>query len=562
MNRTVVLSALVLGVGCGQTGAGSDPSLFGDITHGSRTNHALAPTHQLLVAGTQTCCITTDGAKQALYLTSPSDMGGDLHLVDAASKADVKVASAILPGSYTFSPDGKTVLYMTLNPPPTGLPPGSMPPQRFALHTRDVSSGTDTVVIADGLQPAPLSQQSFFTPSGKFFVVGSLAKNALATPDLVAIDLTTGQVVLKLGNGAFVYQEIVTKQDVMVFENTTPGAGPGAPPVEGLFTLPLARAGTDKPVLLGTHIAQFALSQDEQRVVYVTSAGTLNSSALDGTQQQQLATRVLAFATGGMGHGTVAFLAADGGVHLLNGTSEVARTPAGAASIQSPLLLDPAGTHVLFFTALDFENGRGNMLALDVASGRTTPLMTKGSLRDVHFANGRLIDLDNVNDTGTAGDAVSIALDGSGSFAVSANDTAGALLVSAPMTGTPTVVGLVGATTDAMFTPVDRSDPTTGALAFAGSDRSAARTIDPAVHRSTFEFSDAADTLVYVAGAKEDMTAQNFVGALSLLDVTTAGTQPVDAGLTGVSELGPAVGRSLIVNVASGNAPGIYLVTF
>ena len=43
---------------------------------------------------------------------------------------------------------------------------------------------TSKVVIADGLDDPPLDQQSFYTPTGNYFIVGARAAGVMSTPDL------------------------------------------------------------------------------------------------------------------------------------------------------------------------------------------------------------------------------------------------------------------------------------------------------------------------------------------------------------------------------------------
>jgi hypothetical protein len=121
MRNLLMLGALVLPfvVGCkptdmnehtanGPRGPGS--SADGGVAAPDLALVSLAPRASHVGADGATCCMVTHGADAVLYLVNATSGTGELHVATAAG--DARVATGVAPGSYSFSPDGQTILYL------------------------------------------------------------------------------------------------------------------------------------------------------------------------------------------------------------------------------------------------------------------------------------------------------------------------------------------------------------------------------------------------------------------------------------------------------------------
>jgi hypothetical protein len=551
-----LLVALVA-TGCGAPSA-SEPAPRRASDH---ARHAVAPSARLLTAlGQATCCMVAHGAEQALYLADIMADKGTLHLIDSASATDTVIAQAVAPGQYSFSPNGHVVLYLVASTDPP-VPRNRAP---LALHVRNLATGVNTTPVTNGIAVGPLADAVSFSPSGRYAVVLAHVPVRQSSPDLLVFDLTTQAQVLHIPQGAGAYPTAITRDDTLVFENTV--LATGAPPIETLFTIPLAQAAggatptPTTPITIDQHVAVFALAADHERILYNTTARGLFAVTLDGQQRSQLASDSIGFVGAPAGHDRVAYLAVDGSVHVLDGKRELVRSPAGAAGLQSSLLFGPQGEHVLFFGATDFDNDRGTLFALPaVAGAQPKQLEALASMSDVHFVADRVVDITAVDDAGKTGELVAVGFDGSNAQDLAQTVALGSLSV-AHAAGKVTVIGLSQPHEDTMFEPIDGSPSMVGGLQVA-TMAEGARTLDAAVRAGSIEVSDQEDTLLYVAGASENMAAKTWVGTLTAVDLVADAAAPA-AALQGVAEIGPAQGRALLVDAPAAANPGIYLVTY
>jgi hypothetical protein len=86
--------------------------------------------------------------------------------------------------------------------------------------------------------------------------------------------------------------------------------------------------------------------------------------------------------------------------------------------------------------------------------------------------------------------------------------------------------------------------------------------IDPMTRVGQFQLSDDLQTLVYVGGSTLDPLFDNYVGGLSFVPTATPTMKLAAPILTGVSEVGSVVKKSLFVNAPKAPQPGVYFVSF
>ena len=102
---------------------------------------------------------------------------------------------------------------------------------------------------------------------------------------------------------------------------------------------------------------------------------------------------------------------------------------------------------------------------------------------------------------------------------------------------------------------------TVGALALTSNGGGGDTAVDPSVRIGQFAVGDDQKSLVFIGGVAFDTASGNYVGSLYQADVATP-TIKSAALLTGVSEMGPVVSRSLFVNAPKASTPGVYFVKF
>lgn len=573
------LAALIL-IGCGSSGgapvdAGADFAIGPQVTHvGPKAT---------------TCCMVTNGAAQALYLANPvpsmpvhgrdQPANGELHLSDPFG-VDITLAQNVPAFGYAFSPDGRWALYLTRTKT-----------QRYALELAALEGPelrTPSTVTAepDGMANARLFDQAFFTPSGRYLVLGVLPKGVQVSADLHVVEMGGGRDVFSLPNGAFDYLEQVTLDDTMVYANSTASTVPGVPSVEGLYMIHLAAAGHVTPALVDTHVTNFATTADGAKLIYVRSDGTMIMLGLQQNDLLTLATNVVAFTLGPSRRGPIVYTTGDGALHVRQILRpEAVTTVAGGVDLFSPIVFSPDNQHLYWFTNVDTQDGRGDLHHVPLPPHAPAPpslVATRVSTRDFHFVGDRLILMSNVDATGATADVTVAALDGSGATVVARGAATGELLTALPAPSLPPPTGqisygaqdmapsvtppvyahLTGAVATPGYVAIDGSRSIVGALAFARADlTSGEQTLATGVKTGLFEFSDDGYALLYVDGVAFNRIANNWVGSLALF-TTGVDIGAVTPKLDGVSELGPVVGRSLFVDAPMANPPGLYFVHY
>jgi hypothetical protein len=595
MMRSDVRNLLVLGLAAAALGGCSDDEVpFSQrIVLDGGVDFALAPQVTHLGVAAPTCCLVANADNaQALYLANPKpgnvdQLGhehpsrGELHIVSPFG-GDYVLAQNVPAFGYGFSPDGHMVLYTA---PTTG--------DRYSLSEALLSSPEltqpDTVqVIADGLDDSKLTDQSFFTPSGQYLIVGARAPNFVNSADLHVVDVHARKDAYQLGKGAFSYLELVTGTDTMVFENSTASTTPGTPSVQGIYILQLAAASKSglHPTLLDTHTGPASLSADGQTLFYLRQSGDLMMLDLRTNDFVTVASGVLSFSLGNARKGPIVYVKQDLSLHVRPKLRpEILATPPAAIDIFSPVLFSPDGQHIYFFQHVNSQNNHGDMyhvLLPPVGSGTPSLVATRVALNGLSFTSDRLLYLRELDSTGSAGQLVSAALDGSDEFIIADGAATGQVQVAYPQPPLPAFHGprydidsydlavpppppvlanLTGASLNTSITPIDGSKAVVGALAYGPAIRSTEAVLNSMVHSSAFAFSDDGYALLYAADAAYNSTARNYTGNLMLFE-TVLDINPSIPMLTGVSELGPIVSRTLYVNAPVAPTPGIYLVKF
>ena len=536
------------------------------------SNNAGSPTKRVSVDGMTTTGIVTDGAQHVAYLLNAgASFGttGELHIADKDGK-DAKVATGIGVGSYSFSADGKGLLFLQPNQGGNDA----------SLQWVDVSNPTAApkMVIAAGLSlqstppiPTPLASQGFFSPSGRFYVVGVVAPMVNGSPDMHVIDVDTGNDVFVRDNGAFDYLELVLPNDVMVFQDAVGGNGgiSGGAGLQTLFWVDLT-SGSPTPTTIAVRSGSYSPTGDNKTIVYQEADArelwTWDAVARPATGTK-LVSNALTFAVGGSG--PVAYLGTDGSVHVvgLDGHAIVDVDAATAkADLFSPVYLSDDGADMYYFQGVSTQDSQGTLMHVAATAGSTpNKVADKVSLSDVHpQAGGVLLYLANLDDTGVTGDAFKSARDGSGAMALGTGVQVGFLQVQTPAaegagSSKWVSVHLTGSMENKMPQLVDGIRNISGALEVS----SAAGTsmVDPMARIGQQVLSDDFATLVYVGGSVFDSTVDNYVGVLENVPVATPTMKPTMPLLTGVSEVATIVGKSFFVNAPKASTPGVYFVT-
>ena len=495
---------------------------------------------------------------------------GDLHMADKTGK-DVKIATGIGVGSYAFSADGKGFVFLQPNQGGNDA----------SLQWVDVANPTTPpkAVIATGLQlqsmppiPVPLSSQGFFSPSGRFYVVGVLAPNVSVSPDLHVVDLDTGNDVFTRDNGAFDYLELVLPNDVMVFQDAVGGNGgvAGGAGVQTLFWVDLT-SGSPTATTIDVRTGSYTPTGDNKTIVY-QRADTRELWTWDAVARPATGTKVasnaLNFAVAGTG--PIAYIGTDGSVHVVAiGGAAVLDVAAATAKADpfSPVYISEDGADVYYFQNVVSQDAQGTLMHVSAAAGSTpAKVADAASLSDVHpQAGGVLLYLANLDTTGTIGDAFRSARDGSGAMALGTGVQVGFLQVQTPAaegggSAKWVSVHLVNSMENKSQKLVDGIRAITGGLELTNAAGTV--TVDPMARIGQQVISDDFESLVYVGASTFDATVDNYIGALEAVPVATASTKPMAPLLTGVSEVGTVVGKSFFVNAPKAPKPGVYFVSF
>jgi hypothetical protein len=519
--------------------------------------------------------IVSDGDQHVAYLTNaPSAFGskGDLHVASADGN-DVKVASGVSVGGYVISPNGKALMYALSNAAGDDASfnwvdlsqPSATPKVLFdrGLQTLPISPSAPTPTYT-----TPLASEGFFSPSGRYFVMGVLAPNVGVSPDLHVIDVNTGTDVFSRPNGAFDYLELVLPDDTLIFQDSVGGnSGPSGPPsVQTLFWVSLSTAGA-QATAIDTRTGGLFVSGDNKTLVYqkvddrTLHAWDVTTHPATGTQ---IATNALNFAVGESG--PVAYVGTDKSVHVvgLDGKAVVDVPGATAnADVMSPIVISSDGADVYYFQNVTPQDSRGTLMHLAVAGGGSpTKIADAASTLDVHPVMGGLVFMQNVDDMGQFGDAVRGGRDGSAPTPLGSKVPVGGLTLVTPKGGGTSFLMpvLTMASTDKSKKLVDGAPATVGGLALLGSGGAANLSVDPSVRVGQFEVADDLGSVAYAGGVAFDSTVNNYFGALYHVDA--AAGMKSDALLQGVTEVGPVVGRSLFVNAPKASTPGVYFVKY
>jgi hypothetical protein len=516
------------------------------------------PTVKHVGATGVTAGLVADNQHAAYLLNASAANGGELHVV-SASGTDQKIATGIQIGDYLLSPDSQWVVYLAGSGGTLGL------------HLFKIATGSSTNPLTTGLedpqgQPKrPLAQKGFFSPSGHYFVTGART-NLANSADLDVIDLSTGLESYHRGNGAYDYLQQVLNNDTMLFQDTVGGTGGITdPPVQTFFFLPLKGAtNSTPPTKINTKVANFYATPDQKTVVYQRTNGDLYAfdMASKSAPGIKIGSASGPVAIGPQPSGPVAYIAGDKSVHVVTiaGASllSVAPSATSAGDPLSPITFSPSSSELYYFQNVDTQDTRGTLLHVHIAPGATPNKVGDNiSTVDLHPTSGALVLLQNVDAKGVFADAAWGALDGSGVVKLGTGANVGNLAVVDSATGW-SALHLTGATlrTDK---PIDNGKTIVGGLAFASSSGDTA--LDAAVRAGEFAFSDDGGALAFIGGATFNATASNYVGALTFV-ATHASATKIAGKLSGSSELGPIVNRTLFVNAPTAAPAGVYFVTY
>ncbi len=341
----ILVAALVLSA----LGACRDSGLDGGAD--AAPDLALPPQVTHIGVEATACCIeTTSRAWRVLYLASPQPGGsdargrdiatkGELHLADAYG-TDITLASAVPRNGYQFSPDGRFVFF---------LAPSANKDKTYCLKIAAVAADTlgaidPITVIPRGLDDKPLSYQSFYSPTGKYLIIGVAPKGVAYSTDLSVVEIETARVLFTLPDGSFNYIENVTSSDVLIYQNSTASKVVGVPSSVGLYALPIGAAeGGGVPALIDSRTVSFSLTGDERRVIYSRYDGTVWLYDLYDKSRVQLASGVVNFTVGSAINGPLVWVGKDLAVHvtpLLQ--TELVATPPGATDEFSSFLFSPS----------------------------------------------------------------------------------------------------------------------------------------------------------------------------------------------------------------------------
>jgi len=535
-----------------------------------------------------TCCLTTSGAKFAMYLLDPQPgevdsrgiqrpARGELHITNAFG-ADYTLGSDVPVFGYAFSPDGRFAMFTSKVKTYYAL-------NFAALTTPEFKQPPVTAVVPDGLQDYQLFQQAFFSATGRYLIVGVLPPKVDNSPELHVIDMTTATDVYALGNGAFNYIELVAPDDTMVFENSTASTVPGVPSVQGLYyiSLPVAIAAKAPPALIDTHVGPVDLMGDGTSVIYIRQDASLMYYDLHQKFQVKLAANVASFTLGPDRRGPIVWVGRDGSFHVTPKLgAELYALPAGSADLFTTVRFSPDSKRIYFFKKLSSQDHTGEMWVVHLRDNSLTPFGgVRVSTRDLTFIGDRLLTIQSVDGRGDAGDMVSSLWDGSDRVVIAKGAQLGSLQVTrpeprpttqdtTPFFGKPDLLppslppifaGLTATTRDSGNTPIDESPALLGTLTLSSELKALGRPVGSGVHAGTFTFSDDGYVLALVKDAMWNDTAVNYVGRLDLIPTKYDIGAPLPA-LDGVSELGPMVERQMFVTAPGNPKPGVYFLKY
>jgi hypothetical protein len=555
---------------------------------------AIAPQVTRVGANAPTCCMVTRGAQTALYLANPSEDSsrqrtsgekvytGELHLVNAFGK-DLILGSDVPAFDYGFAPDGSAVFFVQ----PAGKN-NNFSLQAQIIDYPDLKASAPVTVIPDGIQDYALNQQSFFSPSGQKLIIGALPGAVQNSPDLHVVDVPSLTDVAQVGSGAFNYLELVTNDDVMVFNNSTASTTPGTPSVVGLYMIPLSifGKGSTKPAMIDEHVVSANTMNDGTTLLYTRAGGELRLFDTRSQTRLHVADDAIVFTSGPTARGPIIWVSSDGSMHGAPKLtySSVLDLPAGSADLFTPVVFSPDGGRLYWFKHLNQSNANGDLWTVKLPNGTPQIIGARISSADFTFYNDRFYYVRNVDETGTAGELVSAEMDGSNPVVMASGVKLGSLQMTAPQranTGSnssieahdltfsqppPLFASLTAAqrmldSSNLDLMPMNNSSSVLGALSFGTLAAGPEGVINAAVHDGMFRFSDDGSTLGYVGDAAWSDDVVNFIGQLRL-QPTIIDRAPPDPNLDGVAEMGPIRDRALFVSAPANAKPGIYFIKF
>ncbi|MGZ3405404.1 MAG: hypothetical protein ACXVAN_03105 [Polyangia bacterium] len=566
--------------GTGGTGGGGDNADMATPNDLEVNTTPPSPTAMHVGATGVTSNLVTAGG-HAAYLLNAAPMtssgttigvAGELHVV-TFDGTDVTVAPNVLAERYQLAPDGKSIFWISFDPT-NGPTSGTASLEYLSLSAGATAKAiTGQMPVTNLVQdptkaavysPNPLTMESFFSPSAKYFLVAIAPAKESTEPDLHVIDTSSGMDVYQRPNGAALYSQVVLPDDTMLFQDTAGGTSTSSTPVQTLYWVALP--GGTAPAQIATKTASILPTADNKTILILTTGGNLLTwdATNKASAAKPLASNVALLSLGGAATGPVAYVGWDHSVHVVatDGTKKLDLDGATAnADLFGAIRLSPDGANVYYFQNAEPQNRRGTLFRAAVAAGATPAhVADKVSLADLAATGDALVFLQNVDDVGAFGDAATAALDGSGVKTLGTKAPVGGLRVGAAGSSWY-ALHLTGAAAVAANTPIDGSPAITGGLAFVAGGSAADVSLDATVHQGAFGFSDDGLAAVFAAGATWDATAKNWLGALSFI-ATGAPSTKIDGTVAGVSELGPIAGRSLFVSAPGASPAGIYFVRY
>lgn len=586
--RSLCLLALSLSAACSDGGFHSSLDAAPDLSLPPQVTH---------VGVNQTvCCLeTTDAAWRVMYLASPQPGGsdnrgndvatkGELHLADAYG-TDVTLASDVPRAGYVFSADGRLAFFLA----PSTNNDNSYALKFAALSTNTLGKVTPITVIDRGLEDKPFDYQAFFSPSGRYLIIGVTAPGITYSSDMTIVDVASARVIGSFPNGSFNYIENVTGGDTLVYQNSSASKTLGTPSQVGLYTLPLSAVGTAAtPARIDTHTTTFALTADERRVLYTKQDGALWMFDLTDKSHVQVASHVVQFTLGADTDGPVVWVDESHSMHVQRlFHPEMVATVAGSVDPWSAFSFSPDGETLFFFDRASSQDSLGDLYRVDLSPAHvgSPPQLVdhRVSQSSLRFVHGRMRYIRGLDARGEIGELVSAQMDGSDLLRVASGVAVGSVVGAAPVPPMeaapagnpprgavdasrpvipPVWAQLIGASRDpSRRTPLfDESEPVVGALGFSRDDGSPT-ILDPQVHVGNYSFSPDGYVLLYVGGATLDDDLAAYLGTLHLHQ-TLVDQAPVVPMLNGVAEVGTIRDRALFVAAPGAQPPGVYFIRY
>jgi hypothetical protein len=594
--RNLLLVCALLAAACDSTStdgemvdAGADFAITAQVTH--------------VGASGTVCCLTTLGADFAAYLANPKlgtidatghelPSHGDLHVTNAYGQ-DYLLGQNVPAGGYVFSPEGLFLMYMSK----VGTSNYAL---NFAVLSRPNFVEPPTIqVIPGGLDDVPLNQQAFFSPSGRYYIIGVLPDGVDNIPDLHLIDVQHARDFYTLDKGAFAYLELVTYNDMMVYQNSTASTVAGQPSVEGLYLLQLAAATSGdagaaggKPALIDTYTVGVTLMADGHTLLYTKTDKSLWLYDLRGNSHLKLADEVATVNIGFTRKGPIAYIGTDRSIHVFPKLQQPTLVlPAGIADPFSPILFSPDGGRMYYFTQVDSEDNHGVMYTVRVTPGALdTPVLvgTRVSLGDTQFVNGKMLWLDDVDASGDTGNFYVGEYDGSNRQLMAVGVATSEVQVVQPIPTPPpkktnpfhplpdlspvlippVFANLTNSSRDFTVRTINDARALVGSLSFGPRIGDPEGPLNPSVPSGGFQFTDDGYLLAFIGDAQWDNSLHTYTGNLQLF--ATVNDQGVaKPAIGGVSEMGPIVQRHLFVTAPSatdgaGGARdhGVYFIAY